>query len=79
MQQGACPTSDLGLHHGKIQKVGIIIRGIIMLCLTSGRATNAWVVGASANDVSTLSTLDGVVQTMGNAIDAHSLGVVRTS
>jgi hypothetical protein len=76
MQQGAHPTSDLGLHHGKIQKVGIIIRGIIMLCLTSGWATNAWVVGASANDVS---TLDGVVQTIGNAIDALSLEVVRTS
>jgi hypothetical protein len=47
-----------------------------MLCLTSGWATNAWVVGASANDVS---TLDGVVQTIGNAIDALSLEVVRTS
>jgi hypothetical protein len=44
----------------------------------SGRATNAWVMGASADDVPTLSSLDGVVRSMGTTTDALPPGMVRT-
>jgi hypothetical protein len=44
----------------------------------SGQATNAWVVGASIDDVPTLSSLGGVVRSMGATTDALSLGMVRT-
>jgi hypothetical protein len=46
--------------------------------LLPSRATNAWAVGAFTDDVSTLSTLGGVVQTMGSTVDALPLGMVRT-
>jgi hypothetical protein len=41
-------------------------------------ATNAWVVGASADDVFTLSTLDKVVRSMDSATNALPPVMVRT-
>jgi hypothetical protein len=41
-------------------------------------ATNTWAVGASVDDVSTLSSLGGVVQTVGSTADALPSGMVRT-
>jgi hypothetical protein len=41
------------------------------------QATNVWVVGASTDDVSTLSSLGGVVQTMGSIIDVLPSRMVR--
>jgi hypothetical protein len=38
--------------------------------LLSDQATNAWAVGASTDDVPTLSTLGGVVRSMGATTDA---------
>jgi hypothetical protein len=43
----------------------------------SGRATNAWVVGASTDDVPTLSSLGGVVRSMGATTSALPPGMVR--
>jgi hypothetical protein len=40
--------------------------------------TNAWVVGASTNDVFALSTLGEVVWTVGSTADALPPGMVRT-
>jgi hypothetical protein len=47
--------------------------------LLHARAANARVVGASADHVPTLSTLSGVVWTVGSADDALPPGMVRTS
>jgi hypothetical protein len=69
LQLGARLANDLGLHHIKIQKVGII--------LFPGRATNACAVGTSADDVSALSS-GGVVRTMGSIADALPPGMART-
>jgi hypothetical protein len=44
----------------------------------SSRVTNAWAVGASADDVPTLSSLGGVVRSMGATTDALPPGMVRT-
>jgi hypothetical protein len=46
--------------------------------LLHDRATNAWVVGASTDDVSTLSSMGGMVWTMGSTTDALPSGIVRT-
>jgi hypothetical protein len=46
--------------------------------LLPGRDANAWAVGTSTDDVSTLSSLGGVVQTMDATINALPPGVVRT-
>jgi hypothetical protein len=46
--------------------------------LLPGWATNVWAMGASADDVSTLSSLGGVVRTMGTATDALPPGTVAT-
>jgi hypothetical protein len=46
--------------------------------LLPGQATNAWVVGTSTDDIPALSTLGGVVRTMGPAADALPPGMVRT-
>jgi hypothetical protein len=43
------------------------------------RATNAWAVGAFADGVTTLSTLDRVVWTVGSTTDALPPRMVRTS
>jgi hypothetical protein len=45
--------------------------------LLPGQATNAWAMGASADDVDTLSSLGGVVWTMGTTTDALPPGKVR--
>jgi hypothetical protein len=47
--------------------------------LLPDRATNAWAVGASADDASTLCTLGRVVQTMGSTTDALPPEMVRTT
>jgi hypothetical protein len=46
--------------------------------LLPGQTTIAWAVGASADYVSTLSSLGGVVWTMNTTIDALPPGMVRT-
>jgi hypothetical protein len=46
--------------------------------LLLGRATNAWIVGTFTDDVSALSSLGGVVQTMSSATDALPPRMVRT-
>jgi hypothetical protein len=47
--------------------------------LLPSQATNAWAVGASADDVSTLSTLGELVGTVGSAADALPHWMIRTS
>jgi hypothetical protein len=44
----------------------------------SGQATNAWAMGASADDGPNLSSLGGVVQSMGATTNALPTGMVRT-
>jgi hypothetical protein len=51
---------------------------IIIQRLTFGQATNAWAVGASADDVPTLSFLGEEVRSTGATIDALPPGMVRT-
>jgi hypothetical protein len=46
--------------------------------LLFGRSTNAYVVGTSADDVPSLSTLGRVVPTMGSTADALPPRMVRT-
>jgi hypothetical protein len=46
--------------------------------LLLGRATNAWGMGAYVDDVTTLSSLGGVVWTVGSTTNALPSGVVRT-
>jgi hypothetical protein len=46
--------------------------------LLPGRATNAWAVGAFTNDVSTLSSLGGVVRIVGSTTDALPSRMART-
>jgi hypothetical protein len=53
--------------------------GLSFDALLLSRASNAWTVGASNDDVSTLSTLGGVVQIGGTTTDALPPGMVRTS
>jgi hypothetical protein len=48
------------------------------VALLPGRATNVWAVGATTDDVSTLSSLGGVVRTMDATANAHPPGMVRT-
>jgi hypothetical protein len=50
--------------------------GLSFGTLLPGRATNAYVVGASADDVSALSTMGRVVHTMVSAADALPLRMV---
>jgi hypothetical protein len=66
--------NDLGLYRDEIQKARIVFSKIIIRRLLPGRATNAGAVGASTDDVSTLSSLGRVVWTMGAAADALPLG-----
>jgi hypothetical protein len=44
--------------------------GLSSGALLSIRATNAWAVGASVDDVSTMSSMGGVVQTVGPTANA---------
>jgi hypothetical protein len=46
--------------------------------LLLGRATNAWAMGASTDDVPTLSSLGGVARTMDSTTDALPPRMVRT-
>jgi hypothetical protein len=46
--------------------------------LLSGQATNAWAMGTSVDDVSTLSSLGGVVRSMGATTNALPPRMVRT-
>jgi hypothetical protein len=78
LQPGAHLISDPRLHRGEIQKVGIIVNRIIIRCLTSRSAHQCLAVGASADDVSTLSFLRGVVQTVGSTTNSLPLGIVKT-
>jgi hypothetical protein len=52
--------------------------GLSFGTLLPNRAANAWVVGASVEDISALSTLGWVVRTMGSAADALPSGMVWT-
>jgi hypothetical protein len=52
--------------------------GLSFGALLPSRATNAWAVRASTDDVSTLFTLGGVVQTVGSAVDALPPRMLRT-
>jgi hypothetical protein len=63
----------------KLRRSGSSLVGLPSSALLLGQATNTWAVGASVNDVSTLSTLGGVVRTMRSAVDALPPGMVRTS
>jgi hypothetical protein len=47
------------------------------MTLSSDRATNVWAMGASTDDVSTLSTLGGVVQTVDSTADELPPEMVR--
>jgi hypothetical protein len=46
--------------------------------LLPSQATNTWAVGTSVDDISAMSSLGGVVQTMGSTANALPPGMVRT-
>jgi hypothetical protein len=60
----------------KVKRLGSSSMGLSSSTSLPDRATNAWAVWASADD---LSTLGGVVQTVGSAADAFPPGMVKTS
>jgi hypothetical protein len=62
----------------KFRRMGSSSARLSFGALLPGRATNAWVVGASADDVSTLSSLGGVVWTMDTTVNALLPRMVRT-
>jgi hypothetical protein len=62
----------------KFRRSGLSSARLSSDTLFLGRATNAWAVGTSVDDVSALSSLGGVVGTMGSVTDALSPGMVRT-
>jgi hypothetical protein len=62
----------------KVKGSGSLLARLSSSALLPGWATNAWVVGTSANDVSTLSSLGGVVWVMGTTADVLSPEMVRT-
>jgi hypothetical protein len=78
MQPGAHLTNNLRLCHDEILKDGIVVIKIITDALLPNRATNAWAVGASVDDVPTLSPMGGVGWAMGATANALSPGMVRT-
>jgi hypothetical protein len=63
----------------KFRRLGSSSVGLPSGTLLPSRATNAWAVGASADDVSTLSTLGELVGTVGSAADALPHWMIRTS
>jgi hypothetical protein len=63
----------------EFRRLGLLSEGISFSVLPPGRATNVGTVGAFAYDVSTLSTMDGVVWTLDSVTDALSIRMVRTS
>jgi hypothetical protein len=62
----------------KFRRIGSLSARLSSGALLPSWAANAWVVGASADDVSTLSSFGAVVRTMGATADALLLGMVRT-
>jgi hypothetical protein len=62
----------------KFRRLGSSIARLSSSALLSGQATNAWAMGASTDDVSTLSFLGGVVWTMDTTTDALLPVIVRT-
>jgi hypothetical protein len=63
----------------KFRRPGSSLTGASSNTLFPNRADNAWAVGASTDDVSTLSTLGEMVWTMGSTVDALSPRMIRTS
>jgi hypothetical protein len=62
----------------KFRRSGSSSTGASSDALLLNRATNAWVVGASADDVFSLFTLDGVVRSMDSVANALPPEMVRT-
>jgi hypothetical protein len=62
----------------KFRRSGSLSARLSSTALLFGRVANAWVMGTSADDVSTLSSLSGVVRIMGGTTDALPPGMVRT-
>jgi hypothetical protein len=62
----------------EFRRLGSSSKGVSINALLP-RATNAWAVGAYADDVSALFTIGRVVWTLGSIVNALSLGMVRTS
>jgi hypothetical protein len=62
----------------KFRRSGSSPMGLSSGALLPSRATKAWAVGASTDDVSALSILDGVVQNMGSATNALLPRMVMT-
>jgi hypothetical protein len=60
----------------KFRRLGSPSAGLPSDTVLLGRATNAWAIGASADDVS---TLGGMVRSMGSTTDALLAGMVRTN
>jgi hypothetical protein len=60
----------------KFRRLESLSTGASFDALLPDRATNAWVVGTSADDVSSLSILGEVVWSMDSATDALTLGMV---
>jgi hypothetical protein len=63
----------------KLRRLGSSSMGLSSDTLLPDRAIDAWAVGASTDDVSTLSILGRVVLTVGSIADALSLRMVRTN
>jgi hypothetical protein len=63
----------------EFRRLGSSSKGVSSGALLPGQAANAGTVGASVDDISSLSTLGRVVWTLGSVVDALSLGMVRTS
>jgi hypothetical protein len=63
----------------KFRRLGSSLAGLSSVTLLPRWASNAWVMGAFADDVSASSALGRVVQTMGSATNALPPDMVRTS
>jgi hypothetical protein len=61
----------------EFKRLGSSVEGISTDALLPGWATNVGTVGASVDDVSTLSLLGRVLSTLGSATNALSPGMVR--
>jgi hypothetical protein len=76
--QEARPATNPGHYRDKIQKAGIIVNRSIIQCLTSQSGHQCLGRGGSADDVSALSTLGGVVWSMDSIANALPSRMVRT-
>jgi hypothetical protein len=61
----------------KFIRSGLSLTKLSFSTLLPDRATNAWAVGSSVDDVSTLSFLGEVIRAVGSTTDALPFGVVR--